>query len=300
MRRLAAFWVLMAATTVSVVAAPPYESRERSKSSPSIDPSSPYYSPSQSNSSGSGATYGSGVTTYGVGGGDGSESSNYAKPADSGRSSSSYSSTGGGSDSYSTMQQMQQMQQELQELRGAVEQLTHDMEMMQKQARERYLDLDSRINQLRGGTAAAGAAVAAEGDAPVAAPTTQEAAQDKDLYDKASQLRRDGKYQESITVLEDLLKQSPDGPYAPYCEYWLGETYMAIKPPKLDMAKTHFISLLGNHPDHVKVPDAMYKLGKLFASQGEKAKAKGTLNELIKKHPDKPAANLAKDLLKTL
>lgn len=301
MRRLAACWVLMAATTGMVVAAPPYEPVKRGSSSPSIDPSSPYYSPS-SPTDNQGTQYGSGVKTYGTGGGDG-DSTNYAKPADSGRSSSSYSSTGGGSDSYSSMQQMQQMQQEIQELRGAVEQLTHDMEMMQKQARERYLDLDSRINQLRGGApAAAGAAVAAEegGAAPAAAAAP---AEDKDLYDKASQLRRDGKYDESITVLEDLLKRSPDGPYAPYCEYWLGETYMVKKPPnlpKLDKAKTNFISLLGNHPDHVKVPDAMYKLGKLFASQGENGKAKATLNELIKKHPDKPAAKLAKDLIKTL
>lgn len=299
MQRLAAFCVLMAATTVSVVAAPPYEPVKRSSSASSIDPSSPYYSPSQNESSGT--VYGSSVKTYGTGGGDGGEPSNYAKPAESSRSSSSSSVSGGGSDAYSNMQQMQQMQQEVQELRGAVEQLTHEMEMMQKQARERYLDLDSRINQLRGGTAAAaGTAVAADQAGSAAGPAVESTGEDKDLYDKASQLRRDGKYEESIAVLEDLLKRSPDGLYAPYCEYWLGETYMAVKPPKMDVAKTHFISLLGNHPDHVKVPDAMYKLGKLFASQGENAKAKSTLNELIKKHPEKPAANLAKDLLKTL
>lgn len=299
MQRLAAFCVLMAATTVSVVAAPPYEPVKRSSSASSIDPSSPYYSPSQNE--GAGAVYGSGVKTYGTGGTDGGDTS-YAKPAESARPSTYSSASTAGFDSYSYMQQMQQMQQEIQELRGAVEQLTHDMEMMQKQARERYLDLDSRINQLRGGTAAAaGAAVAVDQAGSSAAGSAVESTgEDKDLYDKASQLRRDGKYEESIAVLEDLLKRSPEGLYAPYCEYWLGETYMALKPPKMDVAKTHFISLLGNHPDHVKVPDAMYKLGKLFASQGENSKAKSTLNELIKKHPDKPAANLAKDLLKTL
>ncbi|HEX4937592.1 MAG TPA: YbgF trimerization domain-containing protein [Candidatus Kapabacteria bacterium] len=299
MQRLAAFCVLMAATTVSVVAAPPYEPVKRSSSASPIDPSSPYYSPSQNE--GAGAVYGSGVKTYGTGGTDGGDTS-YAKPAESARPSTYSSASTAGFDSYSYMQQMQQMQQEIQELRGAVEQLTHDMEMMQKQARERYLDLDSRINQLRGGTAAAaGAAVAVDqAGSPAAGSAVESTGEDKDLYDKASQLRRDGKYEESIAVLEDLLKRSPEGLYAPYCEYWLGETYMALKPPKMDVAKTHFISLLGNHPDHVKVPDAMYKLGKLFASQGENSKAKSTLNELIKKHPDKPAANLAKDLLKTL
>lgn len=284
----------MAATTVSVVAAPPYEPLSTNKRSTS------YGSPNSNSQSDTPASvYGSGVKTYGTGGSDGG--SVYSPAVDTARpaAASSYSS---GTDSYSQMQQMQQMQQELQELRGTVEQLTHDIELMQKQARDRYLDLDTRINQLRGGAAASEPAATTEESAPAASVGAVAVASgdDKELYDQASQLRRDGKYEESITVLEELLKRSPDGLYAPYCEYWLGETYMALKPAKLDVAKTHFISLLGNHPDHVKVPDAMYKLGKLFASQGEKAKAKSALNELIKKHPDKPAANLAKDLLKTL
>ena len=296
MRRVVTFSVLMAAATSWVVAAPPYEPL------PSSTSSSSSYGSSSSSSGGSAAssqtpatTYGSGVKTYGIGG-SGSDVSYPAAVDASRQSSSSGTSTTPSWDSYS---QMQQMQQDLQNLRGQVEQMTHELETMRKQERERYLDLDLRINQLRSGGAAA-----TNPDEPVAAGSqavgSDQVAQDKDAYDKASQLRRDSKFSESIAMMEDLLKRSPGGPYAPYCEYWLGEMYMVLTPPKMDVAKGHFISLIASYPDHVKVPDAMYKLGKLFALQGEADKAKSTLNALIKKYPNKSAAKLGRDLLKTL
>lgn len=286
--RKALLALLAAAIVVPAVAAPPYEpypgtaKRGTGSASSGSSASTPSQTPA--------TTYGSGVKTYGIGGAD--ADFDY-KPATS--SSSSVSSVP--SSGWDTYSQMQQMQQEIQTLRGTVEQLSNELELMRKQSRERYLDLDARINQLRGGAASAGAAVEAEGGGMPAPATSGD---DKALYDQASDLRRQQKFDESIAVLEALLKRSPDGMYAPYCEYWLGEMYMVVKPVQLDKAKAHFITLIGNHGDHVKVPDAMYKLGKLFANQGEKAKAKATLNELIKKYPDKPAANLAKDLLKTL
>jgi tol-pal system protein YbgF len=284
--------LLAAAIAVPAVAAPPYEPYPGTKrSSGGVSSSSSSSGSSQTPAT----TYGSGVKTYGIGGSD--AEFDY-KPA---ASTSSATSSGVPSSNWDTYSQMQQMQQEIQTLRGTVEQLSNELELMRKQARERYLDLDTRINQLRGGAAAVPVASGGEATENVApASASAASADDKTLYDQASELRRQQKFDESIAVMEDLLKRSPDGMYAPYCEYWLGEMYMVVKPVQLDKAKAHFITLIGNHGDHVKVPDAMYKLGKLFASQGEKAKAKATLNELVKKHPDKPAANLAKDLLKTL
>ncbi|HAG97162.1 MAG: tol-pal system protein YbgF [Pseudomonadales bacterium] len=196
--------------------------------------------------------------------------------------------------SWDVMSQMQQLQQEVLQLRGMVEELKHQIDIMQKQERERYLDLDMRINQMQSGAPSG----ATRGSGGSASSTAKQ--DDKALYEKASQLRKDGKYIEAIAVLQQLLQQSPSGLYAPYSEYWLGELYMVADPVDLDQAKRHFINLLANHGDHVKVPDAMYKLGKLYASKGENSKAKSTLNELIKQYPDKSASRLAQDLVKTL
>jgi len=302
MRKIAAFCMLMTATTC-VVAVPPYEPLPNSdnnifgsgstSSTTSTSPATATHQPQSSQTQVSGGQN-SGVTTYGIGGSDTPETFHPAVD------NTQHDTASSGWDSYS---QMQQMQQDLQNLRGTVEQLSHQLDIMRQQERERYLDLDMRINQLRNGATTAPAANDALEEAPPApnkSESPQQLAQDKADYDQASQLRRDSKFPESIAKMEALLKRSPDGPYAPYCEYWLGEMYMAINPPQMEVAKRHFITLISKYPDHVKIPDALYKLGKLFALQGEKDKARSTLNELIKKYPNKSAANLGKELMKTL
>ena len=189
--------------------------------------------------------------------------------------------------------QVQQMQQELQSLRGQVEELTHQVEVMQKQERERYLDLDLRINQLREGVQTGSGSSLETSAAPLEGD-------DKSLYQQASELRKKDNYPEAIRILTGLLKRSPKGLYAPYSDYWLGELYMVTSPTDFEAAKSHFISLLSNYPDHVKVPDAMYKLGKLYKQQNERDNARSTWQALIKKYPEKSAARLAQDALKTL
>lgn len=281
MRQAALVALLAASIAIPAVGAPPYEPYPDARRSSAASSQAPA------------TVYGSGVKTYGIGGTDSDFS--YRPAEASGTVSAAGVGTATGSfDNYS---QMQQMQQEVQNLRGMVEQLNNELELMRKQARERYLDLDNRINQIRGGAPSTSATETSTG---AAAPVGGTDVDDKALYDEASELRRQQKFNQSITVLENLLQRSPDGMYAPYCEFWLGELYLAVTPPQMEKSKTHFITLIGNYGDHVKVPDAMYKLGKLFSMQGEKAKARATLNKLIEQHPDKPAANLAKDLLKTL
>ena len=189
--------------------------------------------------------------------------------------------------------QMQQMQREIQQLRGLVEELNHRLGLMERQARERYIDLDTRLNELRP------EGEASEADSLPVSDFKFEG-DDKALYSAASDLRKQNRFNDAVAAFNLLLSRDAAGPYAPYCYYWLGELYMVTSPPQVTLAKRNFIRLLSKHPTHVKVPDAMYKLGKLFAEQGETAKAKSTLNELIKKYPEKSAANLGKDLLKTL
>lgn len=259
--------------TAHAVAVPPYEPLPTSK-------------PKSSQTTSSTPSYSASTPVQPIANADTDPGFSYSAAVDNS------SSTGAGM-SWDVMSQVQQMQQEILDLRGMVEELKHQIDIMQKQERERYLDLDLRINQLQSG----GASAASSGKA-TSAPRAKE--DDKALYDKASQLRKEGKYDEAVSALNQLLQQSPEGLYAPYSEYWLGELYMVADPVNLDEAKRHFINLLANHSDHVKVPDAMYKLGKLYASKGETSKAKSTLNELIKRYPDKSAAKLAQDLVKTL
>ncbi|OUS06087.1 tol-pal system protein YbgF [Gammaproteobacteria bacterium 42_54_T18] len=195
------------------------------------------------------------------------------------------------------------MQDELQVLRGSLERQAHELEQMKRQQRERYLDLDHRIGQLKKTTAQdpvpsiKGALV---NELPVALSVEGRVAKDVKQYDAAYQLLKERKFSEAIFAFQALLADSPSGKKAPYCEYWLGELHLASTPSDLDNAKTHFVRLLTQYPGHGKVPDGMYKLGTVFDKAGDNAKARVTLKRVIKDFPGSQAAKLAKSYLKGL
>jgi tol-pal system protein YbgF len=212
-----------------------------------------------------------------------------------------YTPSSAGSSNTTALSQDIQVQEEIMYLRGRVEELEFKLEQMVQDQRARYIDLDMRINAIAGsatGSTAGEPISSTPSSSQFAAPS--DANQDKLAYEKAQKLLSQKAFPEAIQELEDLLRRSPNGVYAPYCEYWLGELWVAAKPQDLQKSKTHFVKLLKQYPKHSKVPDAMYKLAKVFYLQGETAKAKATLDALIEKHPSTQAASLAKTLKSTL
>ena len=199
--------------------------------------------------------------------------------------------------------QIQQMQDELQMLRGSLERQAHELEQMKRQQRERYLDLDNRIGQLKK-TAVKDPVLSIKGavvnEVPAALSAEERVVKDVKQYDVAYQLLKERKFADAIFAFRALLADSPSGKKAPYCEYWLGELHLASTPSDLDSAKTHFVRLLTQYPGHGKVPDGMYKLGTVFDKAGDKAKARVTLKRVIKDFPGSQAAKLAKSYLKDL
>ena len=196
--------------------------------------------------------------------------------------------------------QLQQMQQELSVLRGMVEEQAHEISQLKDQQRQRYLDLDHRLNQLKTAAPAQAAAPVTAADTTSVPVPQDNSFDDHATYNKAIALMRERKFQEGIALLEDLLQKAPASAYVPNAQYWLGELYMAITPPDYETAKKHLITLLKDYKDHQKVPDALYKLGMLYKLQGEKAKARVTLEKVVADHPTRQAAKLAKQLLTEL
>lgn len=207
-----------------------------------------------------------------------------------------------GDEQWQLYNQIQQMQEELQSLRGLLEQQTHELEQMKRQQRERYLDLDHRLGQLKrtDNDVAAPAAIAPASVVPASLSEEEQVLQDTVQYDAAFQLLKERKYSQAIEAFQALLVSSPGGKKAPYCEYWLGELYLASSPADLDRAKTHFVTLLTQYPGHVKMPDGMYKLGTVFDRAGDKSKARVTLKRVIKDHAGSQAAKLAEAYLRKL
>lgn len=289
---------LMLMVTVGVspaVAYPPVEQRSAvSEGSQVLDPTD--YGPRSYPSSGT-----SGSSIYGGGASSGA----YTAPAKA------TPKPAAGSNQWELYSQIQQLQEEVQQLRGMIEQQTFEIEQMRKQQRERYLDLDTRIGRIQGGAVSASTlssssteteAGVAQSEASPANPQPAVAASDdeKQAYSAALENVKSKQFSAAISQLEALLVASPNGQLAPNCHYWLGELYMVNDPAEYDKAQAHFQQLLKHHAEHAKVPDALYKLGKLSALKGDKDRAKVYFDRVIQEFPDAQATVLAKDYLKRL
>jgi len=209
----------------------------------------------------------------------------------------------------STMfQQIQQLQDDVAELRGMLEEQTHQIEKLQADQKEQYLDLDGRMTALKGGAPAGGATGPTAPSGPVAgaagggaagnttvgggsSATSAASNSERDAYTKAFNLTKDKRFPEAIAAFNQMLVSYPNGEYAGNAYYWLGEMYRATSAP--EKARQSFAQVVNQFPTNAKVSDAMYKLGVVYNELGDRAKALEYLKRVQSQFPGTPAASLA-------
>ncbi|SDY01522.1 tol-pal system protein YbgF [Allochromatium warmingii] len=215
--------------------------------------------------------------------------------------------------------QMQRLQSEMQELRGMVEQQRFDVERLQRQQRDQFLDLDSRLSGSGSApTAPAATALptildesteitapstpvtpsvpAAGGNGIPALPTPEiVGASERDLYAQAFEQLKARNYPEAKTALNALLTRYPQGDYTDNARYWLGETYYVLRdyPAALD----EYERLIQLHPTSAKVPGALLKIGFIQYEQQALEQARATLQRVIQDYPNSTEARLAQGRL---
>jgi len=228
---------------------------------------------------------------------------------------------------------VQQLQQEVRELRGRVEELQYRVEQSKKQERDRYIDLDRRILELRKEldakpsnpvSSATGENQPAGGVAPaISEPITPSYSgpicfrksyrkisptdsavsglpgdAENNAYNAAYGFIKQRKYDEAVNALHGFIKQYPESRLAANAYYWLGEVYLVI--PKLEQARQSFFIVIGKYPRHRKAPDAFYKLGITYDRMGKKGEARKYLEQTISRFPQSASASLAKDYLEQI
>ena len=207
----------------------------------------------------------------------------------------------GGSDGlYVLMQQMEQYEQQIQNLQGQVEELRHEVERLKAAERERYLDLDTRINALVDQTKSAPQTDAEAGDdgGKNSAPADPEA--DRAAYSAARGKLLERDFDAAATAFENYLKDFPKGQFRAHAHFWLGEVYSNQKKPQLEKAREQFQTVVDEYPNHSRAPTSLYKLAGLQAKAGDVSEAKVTLHKLIKQFPDASESKMAKSMLKQL
>jgi len=210
-----------------------------------------------------------------------------------------------GSDSGSLVLRVQQLEADVRRLTGLLEEATQALRALESQSLERYVDLDRRIANGGGAplaiasdTGPAVTAAAVNTDAAVGSGRTVEAQVGEEAaYRAAYELVRDKAFAEAVDAFTVFLADFPFGRYAPNAHYWLGELYLVIDPPDPELARQNFKLLLDQYPADPKVPDALYKLGRVQFIKGNRQRSREYLDEVIREFPSHAAAQLARQFL---
>lgn len=208
--------------------------------------------------------------------------------------------------------QLQQLRQEVQMLRGQVESQTQLINRLQKDGRDRYIDVDRRISDLntdianlkKGSVAPPVATSTSTSPASASVPTSPAApvpsvsGSAKDAYQDAYALIKAKKYDQAIASYQAFIKNYPDSSLLPNAFYWLGELHMVTN--NTQEAEKVFTVVVERYPQSRKTADATYKLGQVYSRNGNQDKAKQQMQLVKQKYPNSTAAKLADRFLEKL
>ena len=218
---------------------------------------------------------------------------------------------------------------DVRELRGQLEVQSHTINQLQDRLRERYLDVDRRLQRVESAPqlqaagaqqpavpapAAPNAPETAAGSTPVLVlpqsppqPSTTAAAgqaaaalpesgsvdpfEEQQAYTNAFNLLKSGRYEDAAVAFRQFIAAYPAGSYAGNAQYWLGETHYVTR--KFDLAMQEFQRLVSNYPNSTKLPGALLKIGYVHDELGNKAEAERVLSDLRVRYQDSAAAKLA-------
>ncbi|PTQ88263.1 tol-pal system protein YbgF [Agitococcus lubricus] len=216
-------------------------------------------------------------------------------------------------------QQVQQLQQEVRDLRGQLEVQANVIERMKQDARNRYLDLDQRITELKNrpvnadgstlitatqpsttimaNTAAITNATPITTTPPTADSTTPNPDDEKKAYFAAYQTFKTGGPNKAITPMRNFIKNYPQSTYIASAYYWLGEFYLAASPADVANAKKSFKIVSEQYPDAPKAASALLKLGSFADVDGKTQEAIKYMLKIVKDFPNSEEAKAAKSYL---
>ena len=213
------------------------------------------------------------------------------------------------------------IQTDMQDMQGEVETLGHALEGIKQRQRDLYLDMDRRLRQVEQtasqqsapagpssstGIAAPAAAVASVpamaapsmGTAAPAPAAPADPAAERDAYQKAFNLLKEGRYDQAITAFQGFLASYPSGDYTDNAQYWLGEANYVTR--RFKEAEQEFLKVVNLHPESTKVADAMLKLGYTYYELSNWDAARKTLDNVVSRFPNTTVGRLAENRLQKM
>jgi len=128
--------------------------------------------------------------------------------------------------------------------------------------------------------------------------TAGEAPGVREEYESAWKLLQNKDYRGAIAQFRRFLRKNPDSNFADNAQYWIGESYYALK--EFDQAILEFDIVRRKYPDGDKVPAALLKQGYAFAELGDRVDARLILQEVIDRYPQSQEAQKARSKVNSL
>jgi len=193
---------------------------------------------------------------------------------------------------------LQLLQEEVMRLNGLLEQQAHNIRVLEEKSLQRYIEIDRRLSAVGSDTV----------DSPKNQTETvifsdqnlvPEQPGEGEAYKSAYGLVKNKEFELAITAFQNFLKDFPDGKFAPNAHFWLGELYLVLDPADPEASRQAFMLLVSQFSQHVKVPDALYKLGKIQLMKGNRERSKYYLNRVVSEYSDsnKSVVKLAQDFI---
>lgn len=220
------------------------------------------------------------------------------------------------------------LQDEVMKLNGMVEELSEQLRQLKQQRLDDYIGLDKRITAL-GGAAPAAAGGAPQAPAPgpaLAAPVQGQdmpsaaappggairadvapmspasvperpVAGEQQAYQAAFELIRTRQFPQAKTAFAAFLEQYPAGALTGNAHFWLGE--LLLLDGDSEGAKPHYEALVYQFPGSTKMPDGLFKLGRIYHQEGDAARGRELLQRVIDEYgnSDSSAPRLAREYL---
>jgi len=192
-------------------------------------------------------------------------------------------------------QRVDGLEAQLRQLRGELEELQNSNDMLRKQQRDLYADLDRRLSALQTGAKSAAPDGGAGGTAGGAGT---DSGADQTAYTRAFDALKSTDYAGAIARFRDFVRTYPQSTLAGNAQYWLGEAYYVTHD--YDNAAAAFRAVGEQYPQSAKVPDALLKLGLTQIDQKKLVDARATLKQVVQRFPGTDAAKLATTRLQTI
>ncbi|ATF85367.1 tol-pal system protein YbgF [Burkholderia gladioli] len=174
---------------------------------------------------------------------------------------------------------LDQLNQQVATLRGQNEDLTNRLTTLERQQRDGYTDLDTRLKKFEPQQ------TTVDGVEGTVQPG------ETDAFNAASQQFRAGDFKGAAASFRAFIAKYPQSPYQPVAQYWLGNAQYALRDYKGSTATWQ--ALVKAFPQHPRAGDALVAIGTNQLEQGQKAAAKRTFEQVVSQFQGSSSAQAA-------